>query len=410
MSNIMVTLYSYIVKFVFALQLGLSKPQMNHVLTFMQGIILTDGRKTISQIRRSTHEQRHLSCMTRFLNESPWCPNRVTRRRLQFMMEKIKRIRSKQGDTRPLAFFIIDDTQSKKDRSAKRMDGLDDHYSHSDGKTVWSHCVVTAHLVSENHSIAWDFRSYFRKSYCEEHGLDFKSKNDLAIEMIEDYHSPTEEQVYVLVDSWYTSEKLIDACNVKGFHLIGGLRVNRKIYPMGIGIKISEFSSDYMRSSDLHSVIVGGHNYKMYPYEGKVSDVPNAKILLSWDGEFDSSTPPFCILSTDCSLNLVTILRYYNVRWNIETGYRYFKDLLGFDQYQLLSYKGIERFWCIQFLTYNYLEHQRQEWQEGVPLTIGDVVRRIRKEHLGLIVVYAYEQALSKKSLADVLKDLKLTA
>ncbi|GGK02467.1 hypothetical protein GCM10007063_25960 [Lentibacillus kapialis] len=99
------------------------------------------------------------------------------------------------------------------------------------------------------------------------------------------------------------------------------------------------------------------------------------------------------------------------MRWHIGTGYRFFKDLLGFDQYQLLSHKGIERYWCIQFLTYNFLEYQRLEWkQPGIPTTIGDVVRRVRKDYLCRSVVYAYEQALAEKPIADVLKQLKLTA
>jgi len=36
---------------------------MNHLLTYIHGIILTDGRINISQIRRSTNENRNLSCM-----------------------------------------------------------------------------------------------------------------------------------------------------------------------------------------------------------------------------------------------------------------------------------------------------------------------------------------------------------
>lgn len=124
----MVSFYSSIVKFIFALRLGLSKPQLNHTLHFVHGIILTDGKKTIAQIHRSMHEPRDLSCMTKFLNESPWCPNRVTRRRLKCMMEKIKKKRAIQGDTRPIVFFIMDDTQSKKDQTTKRMEGLDHHY------------------------------------------------------------------------------------------------------------------------------------------------------------------------------------------------------------------------------------------------------------------------------------------
>jgi IS4 transposase len=90
------------------------------------------------------------------------------------------------------------------------------------------------------------------------------------------------------------------------------------------------------------------HKYRIFEYEGHLSDTESAKVLLSWESKSDSSKTPFCILFTDCSLDLVRILSYYNVRWNIETGYRYFKELLGFDQYQLLSHKGNERYWFLR--------------------------------------------------------------
>ncbi|WP_142383430.1 hypothetical protein [Bacillus sp. V3-13] len=68
------------------------------------------------------------------------------------------------------------------------------------------------------------------------------------------------------------------------------------------------------------------------------------------------------------------------MRWEIETGYRYFKELMGFDQYQMLSFKAIERYWVIQYLTQNFLEQQRHEWSQNSSLTPGDTVRRIRTE------------------------------
>jgi hypothetical protein len=96
-------------------------------------------------------------------------------------------------------------------------------------------------------------------------------------------------------------------------------------------------------------------------------------------------------------------------RWNIETGYRYFKELLGFDQYQLLSFVGIERFWAIQFLTYNFLEFQRMEWSKASSsMTLGDVVNRIRQEYLGQIIVSVYQQALEHKPLKEILTWLKI--
>jgi SRSO17 transposase len=406
----MVTLHSTIVKFILALNLAFTKPQLKHLTAFVHGMILCDGRLNISQIRRYTNEYRHLSCMTRFLNESPWSTHHMKKQRMQFLIEKIKESRTKIGDTRPITFLVIDDTQCKKDSSTTKMEKLDYHYSHADGKSVWSHCLVSAHVVTESYSFTWDFRSYFRKAYCEKHQLPFKSKLDLAVELIQEYPMSEDEQVYVLVDNWYTGRKVIEACSQRGFHLIGGLRPNRKIYPLGIGIKISTFASTYLDHPDLHSVTVNDQKYRVYEYEGELSDTENVKVLLSWEKKFDSNQTPFCVLCTDSSLDSVTILSYYSNRWQIEVGYRYFKELLGFDQYQLLSHKGIERFWNIQFLTYNYLEIQRHQWESGETLTIGDVVRRIRKENLGQLIVYTYEQALAKKPISEVLKELKLTS
>lgn len=134
-------------------------------------------------------------------------------------MALIRRARKKQGNDRPIIFLIIDDSGCHKNRSTKTMEALDFHFSHTEGKSVWSHCLVTAHVVAEGYSFALDFRPYFRKAYCEELGIHFKSKNDLTMEMIHAFPSTDEEQVYVLMDNWYTSEKLIDTCNAKGFHV-----------------------------------------------------------------------------------------------------------------------------------------------------------------------------------------------
>jgi hypothetical protein len=49
---------------------------------------------------------------------------------------------------------------------------------------------------------------------CENNQV-FKSKNDLAIELIQSFssHLDGHEQVYVLVDAWYTSRKLVVDCS-----------------------------------------------------------------------------------------------------------------------------------------------------------------------------------------------------
>jgi SRSO17 transposase len=133
-------------------------------------------------------------------------------------------------------------------------------------------------------------------------------------------------------------------------------------------IRTSEFASAILRSTDLCPVTVEGQTYKVYVYKGSVSDMENVRVFLSWETKFDPKKAPFCLMYTDTSLDVATVLRCYSVRWQIEVGYRYFKELLGFDQYQHLSHKGIERFWTIQFLTYDFLELQRKKWERGSSL------------------------------------------
>ena len=157
----MATFYIAIVKFILALELNLSKPQHEHLLAMAHGIVLCAGRKNITQIRSAAGHDRHLSSVTGFLNHSPWSPNRMQRRRMHFVMERIRKAHVRQGDLRPIMFIIVDDTYSKKDKSTKRMEALDFHYSQDDDKSVWSHFVVTVHVVSEGNSQAWDFRPVF---------------------------------------------------------------------------------------------------------------------------------------------------------------------------------------------------------------------------------------------------------
>jgi hypothetical protein len=89
------------------------------------------------------------------------------------------------------------------------------------------------------------------------------------------------------MDSWYTSEKVINTCNRKGFHVIAAVRTNRLICPSGIPIAISDYAEKYIRKADLHSVTVDGQGiYRVYPYEGPVSEIENVKLLLSWKDDY----------------------------------------------------------------------------------------------------------------------------
>ncbi|WP_143761025.1 transposase, partial [Clostridium haemolyticum] len=239
------------------------------------------------------------------------------------------------------------------------------------------HCVVTSNFVANNISIPLNYKYYLDKDNCEKHNKTFKGKSDIAIDFIESFNKPSNcDKIYCLVDSWYTSQKLIESCLTKGYHLIGALKSNRKISPLCISIQLKEFAK-YIDPSSLDVVTVKGKKYRIYQYEGKVSNIENALVLICYEVNGDKLKPPVYILSSDITLNSETVIKYYLNRWSIETNYKYLKTHLGFDEYKVQSLLSIERYFLLVFLTINFLELYRLHHLNQIT-TIGDTISHIR--------------------------------
>lgn len=397
----MVTVNQSIIKMLFRMNVTFSQPQIRHIIRFVHGIILAPGKRTVSNIHRVNLMDRDASCYTRFLKESPWNEQQLQQKR----MDWVRRFLLKRKDPGSVGFLLMDDTCNPKHPTTSRIEGLDFHYSHSEHKQVWSHSVVTSHLISHGISLPLDFRVYRRQADCENHDVPFHSKVDLAKELIQTC-DPIDDRMYVLGDSWYSNEKVISACDRRGFFYIGGLKMNAIVYPWGHRSSVKMLAHS-LRPEDLHSVTVAGKRYDVFVYEGKVSKINNAQVILSWENGYHPNELPFVLVCTDVSLDPVTVLTYYGKRWEIETGYRYLKENQGFDQYQMRSLKAIRRFWVLQFLAYTYLEIQRDQHQFS---TLGEVLHQERQAYLGRLMMYAYEQGLKRVPAKQMLHEFGLTA
>ncbi|WP_265446776.1 transposase, partial [Acetivibrio straminisolvens] len=154
----------------------------------------------------------------------------------------------------------------------------------------------------------------------------------------------------------------------------------------------------------------GDDNYYVYRYEGKINDLENAVILICWSKKDLSDTPAF-IVSTDVSLTTSTIVGYYQNRWDIEVSYRYHKNSLGFDEYQVESLTSIKRFWSMVFMTYTFLELFRVSKKRTLKLEpIGDTIGYFRKQYMVCIAKFAYSCAEKGVSLDDVVAKLGVAA
>ena len=64
----------------------------------------------------------------------------------------------------------------------------------------------------------------------------------------------------------------------------------------------------------------------------------------------------FMAYTTDMSLPIETIIRYYRLRWELETAFRDTKENFGFDNYQVRSHKSISRFVQLSFVATSVMQ------------------------------------------------------
>lgn len=383
---------------------GISKPQFHHITTIINGLINLDGTKSLLKISEHTLTAKSSSSIYRFLSHSKWDDSLIDRNRVNYLKLHFDKIIKPKS----VGFLVIDDTVNPKEQ-AKKMQGLSYNYCHTEGKNLWPHCVVTSNFVAGNMSIPLNYKPYLSKENCKIHDKTFMGKSDIALDFINSFEKPSNcDKIYCLVDSWYTSEKLINGCFIKGFNLIGALKSNRKISPLGITMQIKEFAK-YINPATLDVVTIKGTDYRVYKYEGKVSKIENALALICYEVDGDSFKDPVYLMSTDIELSSETIIKCYLNRWSIETNYKYFKSHLGFDEYKVQGIFPIERYFLLTFLAINFLEIYRLYHLKELE-TIGDAIRSVKILSAKDLVRFVYEQAKNNIPIETVFAKLKLVS
>jgi SRSO17 transposase len=271
-------------------------------------------------------------------------------------------------------FVIIDDSLVEK--TGKKMEGVAEHYSHTEDALVLGHVWVTGQLVVMGYSYPLDWRVYRRQSECEAAGVVFFSKPALAEAILRAFAPLPDTQTYVLTDSWYASEDLLKLCETRHFKYVGAVKRNRKFKTAGHDLQVQAWVKT-MPKSAFDRVKVKGKFYKTWSACGRLSSGHQVKLVINrrvghkkWQ----------YLVSTDLDLSTQTILSYYLVRWEVENFYRAAKQLLGWGDYQMLSLVAIERHVLLMMVTHAFLEIQRQDAlaqaeDDDAHFTLGDLQR-----------------------------------
>ena len=175
-----------------------------------------------------------------------------------------------------------------------------------------------------------------------------RSKIDIVQSIINELPRPP-HSAYFLCDSWYASNKLMDALAQKEFETIGALRTNRIIYPNQTRQQAKQFAPCICKDDpNVSLVTVGKRSYYVYRYQGQINGYDDAVVLLSYpENAFGEAKALRVFISTRTELSAQEILFLYANRWSIEVFFRSCKQKLAFDKCQLRKEKGITRMWLI---------------------------------------------------------------
>lgn len=326
------------------LKLGqfLSDVYLNHLMTIIVSVFLRGYRgKTIDFAEVSNY---HRTTIAYFLNHGKWNDFALQ----DILKNSVIQIiyQEAQHSGQPI-FCIVDDTIASHvkplSQAVHPIEAAYFHQSHLKGRQDYGHQVVSVMLSCNGIILNYAVILYDKS----------KSKIQIVQDIAEELPvAPV--MSYFLCDSWYTSVKIMDCFIKKGFHTIGALKTNRILYPCGIRQKASEFALHLRKNEpNVSLVTVGGREFYVYRYEGKLNDIPNAAVILSYPKEaFGNPKALRVFLSTNVDLLTKEILDTYTKRWPIELFFRQSKSKLALDKYQIRSKQGIQRYWLIMSLVH----------------------------------------------------------
>ena len=289
----------------------LTNPQIAHVCSIIEAATQKGFRGKIVDITELLLESKHRTSIGKFLSSKAWREELVLKALQKFVVKTIWSISIATG--LPI-YLAIDDTISEKTKpSSKALNPTQKakfHHSHLKNMKVYGHQIVIALLPCGKIKLPLAILLYDKEK---------QSKIQMALDIISILPTPPNKG-YVLADSWYSSKSVINASKNAGFNYIGGLKVNRVIYPKEYRVnrQIQEYAK-LLKIEDFHLVTVGKFEYYVYRYNGKLNGITEDVVVIisSPKDAFGVESVLKAFVSTDVDLSAEVLLEHYCCKWPI---------------------------------------------------------------------------------------------
>lgn len=383
-----------------------------HAIRMIMGLLLF-GDGSISGIARSGLDSIHQSTLNRFINDVRWSPDELNERRLDFLQQNL------QTRSKDKGLLIIDD--SVLDKTGEKIEGTGYHYSNSKKRTVHGHNLVSSHYLDDKKDYPLHFEVYIRKKDLEDAGTPekFKTKVQMALELIANAIKSTINFSVTVFDSWYFTKQICNALESAGKDWVSRAKINRivnlpthktNLKRLIASLPDEEFArlKNPVRIKNKDSDEEVKYQY-IYEAVLDISDLGPIKCVIIKKKLTEEEG--IVLVSNRKDWSAQKIILIYKKRWKIETFYRDSKQNLALDGYYLRSLTGIKRYWVLVFLAYSFLQYCSsfgilQSFLDDDTETTGDKVRRFQELNLKSLIdliILIYDSTGTKERVYQVI-------
>ena len=308
----------------------LSKPQRAYVLIYLTGLIWLIKFRSIREIAREFGNG-NTDGLHQFLKASP--------KKVQRLQDENQRqIAQKKYSQQPL--LILDDTPCP--RKGKKIEGIGIHHG-ADG-FVKGLCAVTCLVKIGTERFVWAIRGYRPKSVCSK-GM-FKSKVQMAQEILSEAILKFPTQLTVLMDSWYTCAPIINLIGQAGWIFLAAIKRNRIIEVGKRKISLSCLAKAQRKYKTIRA-----SKKKRFQVAKCLVHLPKIGTVLLFISKTKDGVRFF--ITNNLKMSEFQMVKLYLERVWIETFHQDIKQHLGFKEMFMRSWDGVQTHWTVLMIAYN---------------------------------------------------------
>jgi hypothetical protein len=372
--------------------------QFKRFREYLSGLI-TGDKVTVASIASRLVEPVDQSSLNRFLTLYDWDRERLNRTRLQLLQEY------QETRWRGRGVVAIDDTVIPK--RGEKMPGAGKLWDHNSSRYVHAQCLVTSHYVETEKDYPLGFRQYFKYDSQEAEKYGFRTKIQLAKQLVDECERLEVAAENYVFDSWYLSQQLARHIEEYGKGWVSRLKSNRIVYTHPGKRNIKEWKETIPREA-FSKIEVLGRSFWAYTKVLDVNKLGKVRVVVCYHNP-DLEGEPVYLTTSRLYWEEKRIVECYSLRFRIDTFYKDAKQNLGLGGCQLRSLKGTRRHWQLGSTAYSLLKlricRSRLYRRFKSDRTVGAECRQAFRDLLHNLVQWVYKMAdkLPVNKILDVI-------